>query len=90
MATNFDPATGKQFNPKASTPAYSTFFAEALIAESEVDKDIIGIHPTMGGGSGMNHFLRCFPTTFFDVGIAKQHAVTFAIGLPCEGFMPFV
>ncbi|KAG6664359.1 probable 1-deoxy-D-xylulose-5-phosphate synthase, chloroplastic [Carya illinoinensis] len=85
----FDPATGKQFKAKALTQSYTTYFAEALIAEAEVDKDIVAIHAAMGGGTGMNLFLRRFPTRCFDVGIAEQHAVTFAAGLACEGLKPF-
>lgn len=85
----FDPATGKQFKEKAATKALSTYFAEALIAEAEVDKGIVGIHAAMGGGTGMNIFHRRFPTRCFDVGIAEQHAVTFAAGLACEGLKPF-
>ncbi|CAI8583216.1 unnamed protein product [Vicia faba] len=85
----FDPATGKQFKGKALTPVLTSCFADALIAEAEVDKDIVGIHAAMGGGTGMNHFLHRFPTRCFDVGIAEQHAVTFAAGLACEGFKPF-
>ena len=85
----FDPATGKQFKTKAATPVLTSCFADALIAEAEVDKGIVGIHAAMGGGTGMNHFLRRFPTRCFDVGIAEQHAVTFAAGLACEGLKPF-
>ncbi|CDO98935.1 unnamed protein product [Coffea canephora] len=85
----FDPATGKQFKTSAKTQSYTTYFAEALIAEAEVDKDIVAIHAAMGGGTGMNIFLRRFPTRCFDVGIAEQHAVTFAAGLACEGLKPF-
>ncbi|XP_042939057.1 probable 1-deoxy-D-xylulose-5-phosphate synthase, chloroplastic isoform X1 [Carya illinoinensis] len=85
----FDPATGKQFKSKAPTQSYTTYFAEALIAEAEVDKDIVAIHAAMGGGTGLNLFLRRFPTRCFDVGIAEQHAVTFAAGLACEGIKPF-
>lgn len=85
----FDPATGKQFKANASTQSYTTYFAEALIAEAEADKDIVAIHAAMGGGTGMNLFLRRFPTRCFDVGIAEQHAVTFAAGLACEGLKPF-
>ncbi|KAI5447409.1 Transketolase-like protein 1 [Lathyrus oleraceus] len=80
----FDLATGKQFKGKALTPVLTSCFADALIAEAEVDKDIVGIHAAMGGGTGMNHFLRRFPTRCFDVGIAEQHAVIFAAGLACE------
>ncbi|KAK2657141.1 hypothetical protein Ddye_010193 [Dipteronia dyeriana] len=85
----FDPATGKQFKTSAPTQAYTTYFVEALIAEAEVDKDIVAIHAAMGGGTGLNHFLRRFPNRCFDVGIAEQHAVTFAAGLACEGAKPF-
>ncbi|GAV63378.1 Transket_pyr domain-containing protein/Transketolase_C domain-containing protein/DXP_synthase_N domain-containing protein [Cephalotus follicularis] len=85
----FDPATGKQFKASATTQSYTTYFAEALIAEAEVDKDIIAIHAAMGGGTGLNLFLRRFPSRCFDVGIAEQHAVTFAAGLACEGLKPF-
>ncbi|KAI8561532.1 hypothetical protein RHMOL_Rhmol04G0347500 [Rhododendron molle] len=85
----FDPATGKQFKASAKTQAYTTYFAEALIAEAEADKDIVAIHAAMGGGTGLNLFLRRFPTRCFDVGIAEQHAVTFAAGLACEGIKPF-
>uniref|UniRef100_A0A2P2J9L5 1-deoxy-D-xylulose-5-phosphate synthase n=3 Tax=Rhizophora mucronata TaxID=61149 RepID=A0A2P2J9L5_RHIMU len=85
----FDPATGKQFKVSDSTQSYTTYFAEALIAEAEADKDIVAIHAAMGGGTGLNLFLRCFPTRCFDVGIAEQHAVTFAAGLTCEGIKPF-
>ncbi|KAJ8766422.1 hypothetical protein K2173_022481 [Erythroxylum novogranatense] len=87
--TKFDPATGKQFKGAANTQSYTTYFAEALIAEAEVDKDIVAIHAAMGGGTGLNLFLRRFPTRCFDVGIAEQHAVTFAAGLACEGLKPF-
>eukprot|EP01018_Ginkgo_biloba_P017484 Gb_34070 [translate_table: standard] len=85
----FDPATGKQFKGKAQTQSYTTYFAEALIAEAEVDKNIVAIHAAMGGGTGLNMFLKRFPSRCFDVGIAEQHAVTFAAGLACEGLKPF-
>ncbi|XP_043721725.1 probable 1-deoxy-D-xylulose-5-phosphate synthase, chloroplastic [Telopea speciosissima] len=85
----FDPATGKQSKAIALTKSYTTYFTEALIAEAEVDKDIVAIHAAMGGGTGLNQFLRHFPSRCFDVGIAEQHAVTFAAGLACEGLKPF-
>lgn len=85
----FDPATGQQFKASAKTQSYTTYFADALIAEAESDKGIIAIHAAMGGGTGMNLFQRRFPTRCFDVGIAEQHAVTFAAGLACEGLKPF-
>lgn len=87
--TKFDPATGKQYKGSAPTQSYTNYFAEALIAEAEADKDIIAIHAAMGGGTGLNYFLRRFPERCFDVGIAEQHAVTFAAGLACEGLKPF-
>jgi len=86
----FDPATGKQFKGKAAaTKPYTTYYAEALIAEAEADSGIVGIHAAMGGGTGMNIFGKRFPERCFDVGIAEQHAVTFAAGLACEGMKPF-
>ncbi|KAI9114856.1 hypothetical protein K1719_013869 [Acacia pycnantha] len=85
----FDPATGKQFKTNAVTQSYSTCFAEALISEAEADKDIVAIHAAMGGATGLNIFQRRFPTRCFDVGIAEQHAVTFAAGLAVEGIKPF-
>ncbi|XP_019156937.1 PREDICTED: probable 1-deoxy-D-xylulose-5-phosphate synthase, chloroplastic [Ipomoea nil] len=87
--TKFDPATGKQFKASAKTQSYTTYFAEALIAEAEADKDIVAIHAAMGGGTGLNLFQRRFPSRCFDVGIAEQHGVTFAAGLACEGLKPF-
>lgn len=85
----FDPATGKQFKSIGKTKSYTTYFAEALIAEAEADKDVVAIHAAMGGGTGLNLFESRFPTRCFDVGIAEQHAVTFAAGLACEGLKPF-
>ncbi|KAF9605296.1 hypothetical protein IFM89_015912 [Coptis chinensis] len=87
--SKFDPATGKQFKGSSSTQSYTTYFAEALIAEADADKGVVAIHAAMGGGTGLNMFLRHFPTRCFDVGIAEQHAVTFAAGLACEGLKPF-
>ncbi|KAK9137027.1 hypothetical protein Sjap_007621 [Stephania japonica] len=87
--TKFDPATGKQLKSSSSTQSYTTYFAEALIAEAEVDKSVVAIHAAMGGGTGLNLFQRRFPNRCFDVGIAEQHAVTFAAGLACEGVKPF-
>ncbi|GAB4843534.1 Transketolase-like protein 1 [Ancistrocladus abbreviatus] len=85
----FDPATGKQLKARAPTQSYTTYFAGALIAEAEPDKDIVAIHAAMGGGTGLNLFQCSFPARCFDVGIAEQHAVTFAASLVCEGLKPF-
>lgn len=85
----FDPKTGKQFKPKSPTLSYTQYFAESLIKEAEVDKKIVAIHAAMGGGTGLNYFHKRFPNRCFDVGIAEQHAVTFAAGLATEGLKPF-
>lgn len=85
----FDKATGKQFKTKSKAQSYTNYYADALLAEAERDSRIIGIHAAMGGGTGMNRFSARFPERTFDVGIAEQHAVTFAAGLACEGLIPF-
>uniref|UniRef100_A0A0D3DE87 1-deoxy-D-xylulose-5-phosphate synthase n=1 Tax=Brassica oleracea var. oleracea TaxID=109376 RepID=A0A0D3DE87_BRAOL len=77
----FDPATGKQFKSTNKTQSYTTYFAEALVAEAEGDKDVVAIHAAMGGGTGLNLFQRRFPTRCFDVGIAEQHAVVHDVDL---------
>lgn len=59
------------------------------MAEAKRDSRIVGIHAAMGGGTGMNRFEKAFPDRVYDVGIAEQHAVTFAAGLACEGLIPF-
>ncbi|ERN07247.1 hypothetical protein AMTR_s00019p00192810 [Amborella trichopoda] len=87
--TKFDPKTGKQFKSKAPTSSYAQYFAEALIAEAEDDNRIVGIHAAMGGGTGLSLFQKTFPDRCFDVGIAEQHAVTFAAGMAVEGLKPF-
>ncbi|KAJ8767281.1 hypothetical protein K2173_017325 [Erythroxylum novogranatense] len=85
----FDPTSGKQMKAKSSTKAYTTYFAESLIAEAATDDKIVAIHAAMGGGTGLNLFQKQFPERCFDVGIAEQHAVTFAAGLASEGLKPF-
>ncbi|XP_051126758.1 probable 1-deoxy-D-xylulose-5-phosphate synthase 2, chloroplastic [Andrographis paniculata] len=85
----FDPATGKQIKAKSSTLSYTQYFAESLIREAEADSRIVAIHAAMGGGTGLNYFQKRFPGRCFDVGIAEQHAVTFAAGLATEGLKPF-
>ncbi|KHN17565.1 Putative 1-deoxy-D-xylulose-5-phosphate synthase, chloroplastic [Glycine soja] len=85
----FDPKSGKQLKSKASTRSYTQYFAESLTAEAEVDEKIVAIHAAMGGGTGLNLFQKRFPERCFDVGIAEQHAVTFAAGLAAEGLKPF-
>ncbi|KAF8006786.1 hypothetical protein BT93_K0946 [Corymbia citriodora subsp. variegata] len=85
----FDPKTGKQFKTKSPTLSHTQYFAESLIKEAEVDNKIVAIHAAMGGGTGLNYFQKRFPDRCFDVGIAEQHAVTFAAGLATEGLKPF-
>ncbi|XP_058067891.1 probable 1-deoxy-D-xylulose-5-phosphate synthase 2, chloroplastic [Magnolia sinica] len=85
----FDPKTGKQMKPKTPTLTYTEYFAQSLIAEAERDDSIVAIHAAMGGGTGLNLFQKQFPDRCFDVGIAEQHAVTFAAGLATEGLKPF-
>ncbi|XP_028775422.1 probable 1-deoxy-D-xylulose-5-phosphate synthase 2, chloroplastic [Neltuma alba] len=85
----FDPKSGKQMKSKTSTRPYTQYFADSLIAEAEADDRIVAIHAAMGGGTGLNLFQKQFPERCFDVGIAEQHAVTFAAGLAAEGLKPF-
>ncbi|XP_018831019.1 probable 1-deoxy-D-xylulose-5-phosphate synthase 2, chloroplastic isoform X2 [Juglans regia] len=85
----FDPKSGKQLKSKSSTRSYTQYFADSLIAEAERDDRIVAIHAAMGGGTGLNLFQKRFPDRCFDVGIAEQHAVTFAAGLAAEGLKPF-
>lgn len=85
----FDPKTGKQFKSKSSTLSYTQYFAETLIKEAQVDDKIVAVHAAMGSGTGLNYFQHKFPERCFDVGIAEQHAVTFAAGLATEGLKPF-
>jgi len=85
----FDIVTGVQAKPAAKAPTYTKVFAEALIKEAEKDERIVAIHAAMPDGTGLNIFEKRFPKRTFDVGIAEQHAVTFAAGLACEGMKPF-
>ncbi len=84
----FDVATGTQAKGKTN-PSYTSVFAKALIAEAEADDKIIGITAAMPSGTGIDKFSAAFPERTFDVGIAEQHAVTFAAGLATEGYKPF-
>jgi len=78
-----------QAQAKPKPPTYTKVFAEALIAEAEADERIIAISAAMPSGTGLDIFGKKFPKRTFDVGIAEQHAVTFAAGLACEGYKPF-
>jgi 1-deoxy-D-xylulose-5-phosphate synthase len=85
----FDVATGAQAKAKSNAPAYQKVFGESLIKEARKDKRIIGITAAMPSGTGIDLFQKEFPERTFDVGIAEQHAVTFAAGLASEGMKPF-
>jgi 1-deoxy-D-xylulose-5-phosphate synthase len=86
----FDVVTGKQAKPATTNaPAYTSVFAESLIREAEADDKIVAITAAMPSGTGLDLFGARFPKRTFDVGIAEQHAVTFAAGLAAEGFKPF-
>ena len=85
----FDPKTGQQFTKKTPTMSYTNYFADSLTAEAQRDKRIVAVHAAMAGGTGLTRFEQKFPDRVFDVGIAEQHAVTFAAGLACEGMVPF-
>ncbi|NQV98684.1 MAG: 1-deoxy-D-xylulose-5-phosphate synthase [Rhodospirillales bacterium] len=87
--SKFDLVTGEQHKAVANAPSYTGVFAQALIAEAEVDDKIIAISAAMPGGTGVDKFSERFPERSFDVGIAEQHAVTFAAGLASEGYKPF-
>jgi 1-deoxy-D-xylulose-5-phosphate synthase len=86
----FDVATGAQAKSKSAAPAYTKVFAEALIQEAKKDDKIVAITAAMPSGTGLDLFAKEFPKRCFDVGIAEQHAVTFAAGLTTEGLKPFV
>jgi 1-deoxy-D-xylulose-5-phosphate synthase len=85
----FDVITGAQAKAKPNAPAYTSVFAEALVEEARHDEKIIGITAAMPDGTGLSKLANVFPERTFDVGIAEQHAVTFAAGLASEGFKPF-
>lgn len=86
----FDIATGKQNKAKANAPSYTSVFGNSLVKLAEKDEKIIGITAAMPGGTGIDIFQKVYPERTFDVGIAEQHAVTFAAGLATEGMKPFV
>jgi 1-deoxy-D-xylulose-5-phosphate synthase len=85
----FDVATGAQAKSKASAPAYTKVYADALINEARKDDKIVAITAAMPSGTGLDLFAKEFPNRCFDVGIAEQHGITFAAGLATEGLKPF-
>lgn len=87
--SRFDVVTGAQVKSKANAPSYTKVFAESLVKEAEKDDKIVAITAAMPAGTGLDLFEKKFSDRFFDVGIAEQHAVTFAAGLATEGLKPF-
>ena len=87
--SKFDVITGKQKKSPSKTPSYTKVFADTLIQHAEKDIKIIGITAAMPSGTGMDMFGKKFPDRMFDVGIAEQHAITFAAGLATEGYKPY-
>ena len=85
----FDVVTGAQAKGKAGPPTYTKVFGQSLIQEAEADPTIVAITGAMPSGTGLDLFGAAFPERCFDVGIAEQHAVTFAAGLASEGMKPF-
>ncbi|WP_317992950.1 1-deoxy-D-xylulose-5-phosphate synthase [Bartonella gliris] len=86
----FDVVTGKQIKTQSNALSYTKVFSKALIEEASHDDKIVGITAAMPTGTGLDSFAEKFPERMFDVGIAEQHAVTFAAGIACEGYKPFV
>ena len=87
--SKFDVVTGTQSKPKLGAPSYTKIFAQSLIKEADRDDKIVGITAAMPSGTGIDIFQAAHPEKSFDVGIAEQHAVTFAAGMATEGYRPF-
>ena len=87
--TKFNVLTGEQKKSNSKALSYTQVFSDALIAEAKKDKRIVAITAAMPAGTGLDYFAKEFPDRCFDVGIAEQHAVTFAAGLAAEGLKPF-
>ncbi len=87
--SKFNVETGEQLKSKSNLPAYTKVFANTLVKHAKKDSKIVGITAAMPGGTGMDIFGKEFPNRMYDVGIAEQHAVTFAAGLATEGYKPY-
>ena len=87
--SKFDVVTGVQPTKKGNVPSYTAIFSKSLIHEAETDEKIVAITAAMPSGTGIDAFAKAFPERTFDVGIAEQHAVTFAAGLATQGYKPF-
>ena len=85
----FDVVSGVQAKAAPGAPSYTSVFAKALTGEAERDEKVVGITAAMPSGTGLDKFAEKFPDRMFDVGIAEQHAVTFAAGLAAQGYRPF-
>ena len=85
----FDVETGAQVKATAKAPTFTKVFGEALVKEGRKDKRVVAVTAAMPNGTGLDIFAKAFPDRMFDVGIAEQHAVTFAAGLAAEGYKPF-
>jgi 1-deoxy-D-xylulose-5-phosphate synthase len=85
----FDIASGRQAKAASSAPSYTKVFGDALVRAAAKDDSVVAITAAMPSGTGLDAFARAYPERFFDVGIAEQHAVTFAAGLASEGMKPF-
>ena len=86
----FDVITGEQIKPASNVPNYTSVFAQELIKKADEDDKVVAITAAMPSGTGLDKFQKAHPAKTFDVGIAEQHAVTFAAGLATEGMKPFV
>lgn len=87
--SRFDVVTGKQVKAQSNAPSYTKVFSEELLSLGDADDKICAITAAMPSGTGLDAFAEAYPERFFDVGIAEQHAVTFAAGLATEGYKPF-
>ncbi|UYN98255.1 MAG: 1-deoxy-D-xylulose-5-phosphate synthase [Devosia sp.] len=87
--SKFNVITGAQAKAPSNAPSYTSVFASSLIQEAETDPRVVAVTAAMPSGTGLDKFAELFPTRIFDVGIAEQHAVTFAAGMASEGMKPF-
>src|SRR5690606_34149619 len=85
----FNVVTGAQAKAASNAPSYTSVFSSSLIQEAEADNRIVAITAAMPSGTGLDKFAELYPSRIFDVGIAEQHAVTFAAGMASEGMKPF-
>jgi len=89
-ATPFDKATGEALKKSSSVPSYTSIFGKALVEIAKENEKVVGITAAMPDGTGMDYFQKEFPNRYYDVGIAEEHAVTFAAGLATQGAIPVV